>query len=304
MCEHYAISRRFLDDLDLVCPSMNGGQLLQAFLQDLDLAAASACRDDRQQAITAAELASLESEFKKWRNLHLARLRKYLERLRRDDLDDPLLSPISLFGTIGFGRLEVAHTRALAWLLSDAVHGFGFRLLNALIAFLRPNEGIRRVRAETVKSEFVMGTGRIDIFAEGSWDQDARDVSWCMAIEAKIDADEGQEQLSQYDQWLNEQTVDRDVIRVFLSPDGRSSRTSSAEWFPLSFANLAGVFRKEILGLRDKPGYHFLRYYLTGVLRDVCRLPVPIEKDCSNPYLANDYLEKVLGPCKLEDGDG
>ena len=113
------------------------------------------------------------------------------------------------------------------------------------------------------------------------------------------------EQFSQYDQWLNDQTADRDVIRVFLTSDGRSCRTSSAEWLPLSFANLAGVFRKEILALRDKPGYHFLRYYLTGVLRNVCRqLPVPIEENCNNPYLANDYLEKVLGPCKLEDGDG
>ena len=133
-----------------------------------------------------------------------------------------------------------------------------------------------------------------------------KEVSWLLVIEAKIDAEEDEEQLSQYDDWI-ERYYPRptEVIRVFLTPDGREPQTSSdsAEWEVLKFVDLAAVFRR-VSGLQDRPGYHFLRYYLTGVLRDICRLPVPISSDCENPYAAVDYLKSVLGIREMEDGHG
>jgi hypothetical protein len=117
------------------------------------------------------------------------------------------------------------------------------------------------------------------------------------------EAAEGEEQLSLYDDWLEYHPQPAAALRVFLSPNGRQPKTSSAKWRVLSFLNLASIFR-QAAGLQDKPGYHFLRYYLTGVLRDVCGLPVPISSDCENPYAAVDYLQSVLGATKTEDDDG
>ena len=175
--------------------------------------------------------------------------------------------------------------------------GSAFDCLNALISFVRRDMGIGGVRAESVVSEKPIDSGRIDVFAEGTWQQGGTDILWCMAIEAKIGSGERDEQLSTYDEWVNDKFGDREIILVFLTPDGRDSRTGSAErkWLPLSFAKLAGVFRNELSGFRDKPGYHFLRYYLTGVLHDVCELKVPMRQDCDDPYSANDYLKQVLG---------
>jgi hypothetical protein len=100
------------------------------------------------------------------------------------------------------------------------------------------------------------------------------EVSWRLVIEAKIDAEEGEDQLSLYDDWLALYQQPTEVLRVFLTPDGRKPQTSSAEWQILSFLDLASVFRR-VSGLQDKPGYHFLRYYLTaccGMSAD-CRFP-------------------------------
>ena len=122
-------------------------------------------------------------------------------------------------------------------------------------------------------------------------------------IEAKINAEEGEEQLSRYDNWLKQYFESTEVHRIFLTPNGREPRTSSSKWHALSFVELASVFGR-VPGLQGTPGYHFLRYYLTGVLRDICGLPVPLTSDCKNPYLAVDYLRSVLDTGEPEDGHG
>ena len=67
---------------------------------------------------------------------------------------------------------------------------------------------------------------------------------------------------------------------------------------------LATVFRRAAEGLTDRPGYHFLRYYLTGVLRDVCGVPIPVAAGGANPYTAVEYLRSILTPAETEGGDG
>jgi hypothetical protein len=115
-----------------------------------------------------------------------------------------------------------------------------------------------------------------------------------MVIEAKIGASEGEDQLSQFEDRLEEHFSSAQVTRVFLTPEGRKPVSNTAVWKVMSYSELAGVLRR-VAGIREKPGYHFLRYYLTGVLRDVCGLQVPITLDCKNPYAAVDYLHSVVG---------
>jgi hypothetical protein len=294
---------QFLADLDLVCPKAGDGTLPGSFLEDLESAYIHArALSLRQPAISVADLTSLEEVLKTWRKHHQQLLQEYLTRL---PADDPLLSPVSLFGTMDYGRLETAHTRALAWLLGDREHGFGTQLLEALVSHLEGRQ-VRLTDVARVESEYPVScgpteAGRIDILAEGRWEEVGNEVSWRLVIEAKIDAEEGEEQLSLYDEWLEEQDPQPGkILRVFLTPDGRDAGTSTVEWRAMSFLELASILRR-VPGLQDKAGYHFLRYYLTGVLRDVCGLPVPVSPECQNPYAAVGYLQSMLDADKAED---
>jgi hypothetical protein len=308
MARQPQVSADFLADLDVVCPKGDDGSLPLTFLKDLEIAYAHARVLSLQEPIiSVADLTSLAEDLKAWRSYHQQLLQQYLAQL---PCDDPLRSPVSLFGTMDYGRLETAHTRALAWLLNDREHGFGFQLLESLLLYLVEGRQIGLTHVDKVESEYPVycgpgsaDGGRIDILAEGRWEELGNEASWRLVIEAKIDAEEGEEQLPLYDDWLEHCPQPAEVLRVFLTPDGREPGTSSAEWQVLSFLDLASIFRRAA-GLQDRPGYHFLRYYLTGVLRDVCRLPVPISSDCENPYVAVDYLQSVLGATEAEDDDG
>ena len=283
----------FLSDLDVVCPKLDDVSLSMSFLSDLETAYAHAQTTSPQvPAVSVADLATLGEQLESWRRSQLRLLKEYLEKL---PLDDPLRSPVSLFGTMDYGRLETAHTRALAWLLGEGEreHGFKFQLLEALICHLLQGRQIRLTGEITVISESPVDGGRIDILAEGFWQEEGNEASWRLVIEAKIDAKEGEEQLALYDEWIEQEPSTTKTLRVFLTPNGRKPRTSSASWQTLSFVELASVFRR-VTGLQERPGYHYLRYYLTGVLRDVCKMPLDLSSDCKNPYSTVDYLQAVL----------
>ncbi|MFI5366206.1 MAG: PD-(D/E)XK nuclease family protein [Candidatus Binatia bacterium] len=194
------ISAAFLADLDIVCPKADDGKLPSTFMKDLEGAYAHARAFSRQQpVVSVTDLTSLAEDLKAWRSHHQQLLQQYLAQLPSDD---PLLGPVSLFGAMDYGRLETAHTRALAWMLDDREHGFGFQLLNALLLHLLEGRRIRLTRVDRVESEVRTDAGRIDVLAKGRWEEMGKEVSWLLVIEAKIDAEEGEAQLSQYDDWL------------------------------------------------------------------------------------------------------
>lgn len=315
MADSAQISSRFLEDLEAVLPPLgkrSDGYDAQ-FLEDLDRAAhtflaerpnkarstdaflgdlerASQIAASSMPVVSDSDLTTLSEQFSVWRKGSLADLSLYLEKVNRDD---PLLSSISLFGTMDYGRLERAHTQTLAWFLGKENHGFEFRLLEALLGFALDSESIG-VACAAVESERDIGAGRLDVYAEGRWGEPGRETDSVLAVEAKIDAGEGEEQLAVYDDWLEEHAHGRKVTRIFLTVNGSEPSTNRADWLALSFLELAGILRR-VAGLRDAPGYPFLRYYLTGVLRDVCGLEVPISLRCKNPYAAVEYLRTVVG---------
>ena len=293
----------FLSDLDVVCPKPNDLSLSVSFVTDLEAAYKHALASTPQvPVISVADLATLGEQLETWRTTQLRQLKSLLEKLPEDD---PLRSPVSLFGTMDYGRLETAHTRALAWLLGKGKreHGFDFQLLEALLRHLLNGRQIRLSRASEimVESEHSAGGGRIDIFAKGFWEEDGHEASWRLVIEAKIDAKESEEQLLLYDAWLEKHPV-ANTLRVLLTPHEKR-RTNSTDWQTLTFVELASVLRR-VPGLQDRPGYHFLRYYLTGVLRDVCKMSFDTSSDCTNPYATVDYLKAVLDAGIQEDSHG
>jgi hypothetical protein len=114
---------------------------------------------------------------------------------------------------------------------------------------------------------------------------------WALVIEAKIDAWESDDQLALYDEWLAENTPGAEVLRVLLTPDARAAQTALDEWEPLSYLDLVRLFRAALPDLTSKPGYHFLRLYLAGVLRDICRWPIPMNREAVSLYQLLDYLK-------------
>jgi hypothetical protein len=239
----------------------------------------------------------LAPRLRDWRTHSIEQMRQYLSELPDDD---PLRCPISLFGTLGLGRVETAHTTALAWLLNPSQpHGFGSRLLDALLSYLLKSACTTTAQAVLAEHRLMLSgksLGRLDIYCEGNWLTDSGNSgNWVLAIEAKIDAGESDKQLDKYDEWIKANCGNRDSIRVFLTPEGRLPESEVPGWIPMSYLTLVCVFREQYPHLRDKPGFHFLRFFVTGILKDICRwkVPVAVPEMCDDPYGVVSYLKTV-----------
>jgi len=285
-----SLSPMFLTDLAAVHATLRPSPLSAAFLSDLKKVYATlpTASDDN--------LRFLANRFDEWRRVTREWVRARVKKL---DKDDPLLCQISLFRTMDSGRLETAHTRTLAWLLDpkNKEHGFGDVLLSALLGRLADRDHFDHLHVESVASEYLLegsaGKGRLDVLAKGEWESMGERVRWMLVIEAKVDAWEGEGQLDKYDEWLDLHAADRVPYRVFLTPEGRPPETGAEEWEAMSFLELVRIFRAVYGGLRHAPGFHFLRFYLAGVLQDVCGLPRHVGEDAADPYAVASYLKAV-----------
>jgi hypothetical protein len=209
----------------------------------------------------------------------------------------PIKCPISVLDTRGFSRLEVAHTRTLAWLLDPTKeHGFSDALIRGLVCELGTAGIPPRLHGVKVKAERFFrdsdteGVGRTDVWVEAV----RNDRPWLLVIEAKIDAQEGSDQLASYNKaiadWERTHVDCQETTRVFLTPDGREPSSGSPEWKPLSFKSMARAFCRTLSSLRGREGYHFLRFYLSGVFRDILDLPTGTNAGDHNRYKLLAYL--------------
>jgi hypothetical protein len=136
---------------------------------------------------SAINLFSLEKEIERLQRAFEHALK---ERWKTLPKDHPAKCPISLFGAMDYGRLEVAHTRTLAWLLDPSKeHGFGRVLLDSFLHSLHIDGKLTetKVTAERLfKSSSNTDVGRTDIWIEGR----IRHAQWRIVIEAKIGAKE------------------------------------------------------------------------------------------------------------------
>jgi hypothetical protein len=274
-----ACESKFLADLNFVF-----GRLTNGFLEDLQRVNA------RMQASIQNGLTALATQFDQERAVARQFLRDEIGKL---PVDDPLRCPISLFRTMDFGRLETAHTRTLAWLLDPRKeHGFGTVLMQAILAHLFKTQ-IDDLKVSLVAAEQPLPGGRFDVFATGTWTVANLRPDWVMVIEAKVDAGEGESQLEKYSKWLDANHPEREQIKVWLAPPDRAAASEAEGWISLDFGTLARIFRKVYTGLRGTEGHHFLKFYLAGLLQDVCRVPHPILPDAPDPYFVADYLRSI-----------
>jgi hypothetical protein len=283
------LSPRFLADLAHVYATLRSQTGSAAFRLDRALVHATL------PAASDTQLRFLANHLDEWRRATQKFVRTRLEELSDDD---PLRCPISLFRTMDYGRLETAHTRTLAWLLDPkGEHGFGDTLLAALLRRLLGQDPTHLLRVERVESEVSIdgasAKGRLDVLAEGRW-EDGERSGWMLVIEAKVDAWEGKDQLQKYEAWLRSNRAGRQVFQVFLTPDGREPDSGAGKWERFSYPELVRTFRAVYGRLRLAPGFHFLRFYLAGVLQDVCRWPRKIEQDdAPDPYAIASFLKSL-----------
>lgn len=242
------------------------------FIRDLEVAFRGCLEDDVSEP-SDEEYLRISAYFDGWR-------KTAKDNLLRIDLKpgDPLLCPVSLLGTIDFGRLETAHTRTLAWLLNPGeAHGFGHRLVFPFLKRVFGNEAGRDPRDIEVESERPVSDlrgvnlGRLDILLRGTWTSLAgTPEKWVVLVEAKIDAEEGELQCERYERAIESSLAADHNALVFLTPVGIEPTTEKiGKWQKMSFLDLACLFRNQLPSLTGAVGYDFLRLYLAGVFRDL-----------------------------------
>jgi hypothetical protein len=311
MRDVYQVPDSFLADLESVCPVNANMRLSNSFLADLQAVFVSMSRlpGTKKADLSSLDLLFLERNFDRWREVTRQKMLAGMALLPKDD---PMYCSISLFGTMDHSRLERAHTKTLAWLLNpEKKHGFGARLLVALLSHLANNSKLPAMEMVEVESEYPVslpGTaegGRLDVMARGRWaGEGLREPDWLLVIEAKIDSEEQEEQLARYDEWLDDHYANHFIWRVFLTPDSRKAQTARKKWPQMTFLDLVCIFRTVLTDLKGAEGYHFLRYYLSGVLQDICHWSIPVKADCQDPYAVIAYLDAIRKPLMQEYPNG
>lgn len=177
------LSTQFLADLDAVCPVAVEKSRAAIFLADLDAVYPAAAQAEPVCEPTDLELTRVAGQLDQFRAEAHRLLREHL-----DDLpdDDPLRCPVSLFGTMDYGRLETAHTRTLAWLLDPRKeHGFKAKLMEALLLHVVEPRRPMAIEVKRVESEYRIeadaeDAGRLDVLAEGRWNEGTHETAWLM----------------------------------------------------------------------------------------------------------------------------
>ena len=290
----YAFSRgraQFLQDLTLVAARSPSRPAMQAFRADLSQL--SPCTITKSRPVDRASVTSLPALERAFERSRQA-TRELLCRLPDND---PLLSPVGLFTSMDLGRMETAHSRALAWLLDPrGEHGFGISIISALlekVGFSHRKEdlGVHWVTAEHPIWSDSNKSGRLDVLASGYKGASGKREGWLLIIEAKIDAEESEHQLREYDRWIEANRVGRETIRLYLTPTGEEPTTNEACWTPLSSLSLASLLRRALHTVESAPGTEFLRLYLAGVFRSICDWDLPVTERTVGLDRIEQYLE-------------
>lgn len=165
------------------------------------------------------------------------------------------------FEAVGMVRQEIRHTNFLAYILDpNRPHGFGTLFLEAFIALLT-DETISKSRmlSARVQREFL----NIDLLIEIPPEDSGKGL--VIAVEAKIDAGERSDQLSDYERRVQGRWPQSVAFFGFLTTDGRQGTTSSEKiWRPIRWTDLIGVLDRalelEKLGA-STPGLEMYRSY-------------------------------------------
>ncbi|WP_187271640.1 PDDEXK-like family protein [Massilia arenae] len=176
------------------------------------------------------------------------------------------LNRFTPFRVLRVERYELRHTNTLAWLLDPCgSHGMGHSFLDCFLKLVLGADAPLASPLVEVRTELVLNargalvedddpTGedvntrdRLDILVEAR-NSDGR--PWVLAIEAKIDSQEGKAQLERYDAALGRLFPEAEVVKCYLTL-GPSETVSSQDWQPVYWGEQVGSALREALGRHD-----------------------------------------------------
>jgi hypothetical protein len=244
------------------------------------------------RAVTSAELDDLSAVLEQLTE----RSAKNVQELLASKPDDhPMRSAVTAFGMIGYGRRETAYTRALAWLLDpENPHGFADSVLREVWPHIVGEVPYQGFAPQYVTAERSIGTGRIDVWIEGNLKSEKEMSKVLIAVEAKIGAPEGFNQLPKYVRQINTLTEFQKKVFVLLTPD-RARFRQQGPWRLVSFGELAHAVWRAASQNMAAQGYHFARLFVAGIFADVLEWHLPISSDTKRPVAVYSYLKHEEG---------
>ncbi len=203
----------------------------------------------------------------------------------------------------GTGLHETAHTRILAWIFDPkkkSEHQLPEDLFSGVLDFVTREtkwpEGNYLVTS--VKAERSTSDGkRTDIWVEGTVTPQRRTKKWLIVIEAKVNA-QLTDQLHSYekeaDDWQKKGNDRLQPCFVYLN-DGYSvdDETLSKVWVGLSFIKLFEIIWRKVNTHSSAAGFHFVRYYLSGILSEIEGWSLPLEADDHVDYEMIEFCNNL-----------
>lgn len=197
-----------------------------------------------------------------------ANARRLVDAHKAEFPDSPLFCNCSLLRPLGQSRRELSVTQVLGWLLDpNAEHGFGGVLLRAFLSTLvDDSEAARGIckagdREISVYTEFALNdTSRADILIVSQ--------AKAVVIEAKVDASEGHAQTTRYRRDFGKSF--QMCTYVYLTPHG--NQAMSPGFTSLRYLELGRILMRALPAVRDAEGFHYARYFLAGILEDLCEV--------------------------------
>lgn len=223
------------------------------------------------------------------------------EKLKEDkEYPTPVNCPVSLFGTIESGCKETAYTRALAYLLDhNETHGFG---KDIFVAFCK------KIRFQAKSADYDVNAelwnqdknNRYDIRISGKRTRGTANPDFLIAIEAKINAGFGKDQLKRYDKDLKNKTDN--LMKICLTKEEIDEDDLPKEWISLTWKDIASFLWEAIKGKKDKAGYEYVRYYISSIYQDIYRNNIKYY-DIYNFIDDESYDQSLIGKlreCKID----
>lgn len=218
-------------------------------------------------------------------------LKVQLRELEKNQPDHPFLCSYSLFGPIAHGRRETAFTQGLARLLDprissresepEAANALAWALLELVHEDAAEHRACVVIQVEAErrlkKSKRGQKDKRLDLWVQGKWEDD---TPWNLAIEAKIDASESDNQLETYAERLNAEH--REWTGVYLTPRGHKPESAGdSVWMSLSIEVLAASLAKAYSNtvVRRSKRADFCRLFIAGLYADILEHEIPMSSD-------------------------
>ena len=149
---------------------------------------------------------------------------------------------INIFEAAGLVRQEIRHSKALAFLLNpNGTHGLGDLFFKKLITHSHLVDRYHNSNSEFSPSPLKMSLNDFEDLVVRLEDMQIDILMWSpknklvLAIENKVGASEGEDQLPRYTRKINENHRFKDYKRLFIYLTAEGDEGSDTNWIPISY---------------------------------------------------------------------